>query len=235
MRKLISTLLLTAAFGLVAGSASAQFRSDTTASGTGYFISSTAQPCVGATVAGCAMLTVFNYDSAGLPQALTSKGSGITSTGYSGTFDIGGSVRLDTPDSVNATITIGNGSALALTRTPIEPNRPGGAFNTIQAGYYAAAGANKWEWAVEVQGSTFFGVRRFTDAAGKDRWQYTTGALVLNTSNATSTYSGALMGCTVGPACTAERDPVSFSFPRNNVATVTLPDGTVSSIQPFAY
>ena len=42
-------------------------------------------------------------------------------------FDIGGSVRLDTPDSVNATITIGSGSALALTRTAIEAGRPGGA------------------------------------------------------------------------------------------------------------
>lgn len=226
--------ILATALALLASPASAQFRSDTTASGTGYFITSTAQPCVGATIAGCAMLTVLNYDAAGLPQALTSKGSDITSTGYGGTFDGGGSVQLETPNTVDASISINGGSALALTRTAIEPGRPGGAFNTIQTGYYAAAGAAKWEWAFEVQGSTLFAARRFTDAAGKDRWQYTTGALVLNTTNATSTYSGALMGCTVGPRCTSS-GTVSFTFPRNNVATVTLPDGSVSSLQPFAY
>jgi hypothetical protein len=234
MRKLTSTLLLGAALGLVAGPASAQFRSDTTASGTGYFITSTAQPCVGSTVAGCAMLTVLNYDSAGLPQALTSKGSDITGTYYAGSFDIGGTVRLDTPNTVDATITIGSGSALALARTVIETGRPGGAFNTIATGFYAPAGATKWEWALEVQGSTLFGARRYTDAAGKDRWQFTTGKLVLNAANATSSYSDALMGCTVGPACTSN-GTVSFSFPRNNIATVTLPDGSVSSLQPFAY
>lgn len=229
--------LLVALLTLTTTNAFGQFRSDTTASGTGYFISSTAQPCVGSTVASCAMLAVLNYDAAGLPQALTSKGSDITSTGYAGTFDIGGTVSLDTPNTVDASIAINGGFPLALTRTTIQAGRPGGAFNTTQTGFYAAPGATKWEWAMEVQGSTLFGARRYTDSAGKDRWQFTTGALVLNIANATSTYSGALMACTGGrgaPACTSS-GTVSFSFPRNNVATVTLPDGSVNSIQPFAY
>lgn len=229
-RKLLAVPLL--ALGLSAP-AMADGSFSTPAGGNGYFISSQARACLGTTTpAGCAYVLALTYNSAGQAVAYQAATGDIGNSYINGNLVGGGTIRMDQPDVVNMTVTVA-GTSKAATRYTIEANRPGGAFNTIQTGLYAPSGATTPSWAFEVQGSTLFGARLVGSG-----WQIVSGALTLNTTNATSSYTGDLLGCTgngvTSPTCSSV-GRVTIQFPRNNAAVVTYADGTTESLASLVY
>lgn len=202
--------------------------------GSGIFLSTQSSPCSGSTVNGCAFVAALGYNSAGQPVAFTSTGNDLDNTHFGGTLREGnGTIYLSLPDPMTANLAYNGGNSTAYIRHEIEAGRPGGAFNTIRTGFYSASGTSTGDlWWMEVQGSTIF-VARISGGT----WQVSSGALVLDTVHATSTYSNGLLTCTQGSrgAQCSNLGTVTAQFPRNNAAVVTLPNGTVINLQALVY
>lgn len=211
--------------------------------GTGYFVQTNDQ--------GRAFVSQYSYRGAGTAEWFAAAASANSTNADGQLFQgsggqvLGGTYRsplvtygsrinftFSTPSA--ATVAVGSAAPTDITRLTLEAGRPAGAFNTVRTGWYVDPNALGTGWAFEVQGSTIFGAVFTYNADGTATWRIFTGALILNASNATSTFSGQLQSCTTGPVC-ANAGAITVQFPTNTRAVVTLPTGGTVSLNAYTF
>lgn len=154
------------------------------------------------------------------------------------TLTEGGNIKLTFANVEQGTLQLDGGAVQALTRTVIETGRPANdpIKNYIANGWYWNSDEPGTGYHFEVQGDTIFATIFAYESNGQDVWYMATGGLVRNTSNATSSASLPLNRCTnTGTAVCTSLGTVSFQFPTNNRAVVTLPSGKVVSLNTFDF
>lgn len=210
--------------GLVAGQAMAQTYAGP--GGTGYGIASTAQPCVGATVAGCAYVAAFLYSSAdGSPVVLAGKTSQLDADTIN-VSSIG--LTIESPTATTASAAR-NGSISNLTLLNLNSTEPF-FFNAIRDGFYSAEGETSPSWYLASQGEKVFAI----SIVGTS-WYLAGGQLIINRQNATSRFEGARVRFKAdGSSTPIDTRNITLDFVRNTQVQETI-NGVTRTLRPFAY
>lgn len=248
MRRLLSLAAGVSLLALASLPAAAQTWSGPSGTNTGFLVESYPS--------GKAFGALAVYDAGGSPITYIFDGNDQDSTHVNGALyapsngqTLGGACRTVAMAASSTTLraTFANarqgsyntgGSDVALTRTEIQSGypEPTSGANYINRGWYWNPDCPGQGFHLEVQGDTIFIFGFMYDETGRGTWFYSSGTLVRNTSNATSSFSGPAQQCsraTGSTVCDSALGTITFQFPRNNAAVMTAPNGTVVNLEPY--